>query len=388
MPVPEYFEFQDRTKIVFGVDSIDEVGKEVKKLDGTRVLIVTGSTAQRLGNIDRITKAMKEQGIEVAGIFDGIPENSETEIVEKGRNAAVEAGADMIVSIGGGSILDTAKGINVLLSEGGNLMEDYQGANLITRPLKPLIAIPTTAGSGSEVTFAAVILNEAEHMKIAFMSPFLAPNTAILDPKLTVSMPPRLTASTGMDALTHAIEAVHSTSRAPISTALALSAVRMIVENLSEATKNGTNLEARSNMLIGSTIAGLAFSNAMVGVVHALAHAAGGVSHVPHGIGNSIFLPYGMEYNLEYCPAEYADVAKAMGVDTAGLSQIDAARKAIDAIWQLTKDLGLPQRLRDVGVREDDLDTIADFTLMDGTIVTNPREVDPDEIAKVVKKAY
>ncbi|MEW6201210.1 MAG: iron-containing alcohol dehydrogenase, partial [bacterium] len=294
MPVPEYFEFQDRTKIIFGVDTLNEVGREAKKLGAARVFIVAWDMAQKMGHIERIMDAVKKQGIEIAGFFDEIPENSEVSVVEKGYQMATDAGADFIVTIGGGSTIDTAKCINLLLSEGGDLMKDYQGANLINRPLKPFIAIPTTAGTGSEVTFAAVILNSAENMKIAFYSPYLAPTTAILDPKLTVSMPPRLTAATGMDALTHAIEAVHTTTREPISNALALYATRVICENIQEATNNGTNLEARANMLVGSTIAGIAFTNAMVGVVHALAHSAGGVSHVPHGIANAIFLPYGM----------------------------------------------------------------------------------------------
>ncbi|MEW5946137.1 MAG: iron-containing alcohol dehydrogenase [bacterium] len=388
MAIPEYFEFQDRTKIIFGIDTLDETGKEVKKLGGKNVLIVTGSTAQRLGYVDRIKKALGEQGIGVAGVFDGIPENSEAAVVEKGRKTAEETGADMIVTIGGGSVMDTAKGINVLMSLGGSLLDDYQGANLINEPLKPMVAIPMTAGSASEVTFAAVILDKSQDMKLAFLSPYLAPSTAILDPKLTVSMPPRLTASTGMDALTHAVEALHSTSREPVATALALSAITMISGNLREAAKNGGNLEARSNMLIASTMAGLAFTNAMVGCVHAMAHSAGGIAGVPHGIANAIFLPFGMEYNLDACPEQYALAAHAMGVDTTGMSAKDAAVKAIEAVRKLTSDCGLPQRLSEVGVTEDQVAMIADYTLMDGAIVTNPREPDPDAILEMVKRAF
>lgn len=389
MIIPEYFEFQDRTKIVFALDAIDEVGKEAAKIGAKKIMYVTGSTARKLGFLDRMEAALKEQKIDVVATFDGIPENSEAEFVEKGRTMAEESGADMIITIGGGSILDTAKGINVLFSLGGNLLDDYQGANLITQPLKPMIAIPTTAGSASEVTFAAVILDKSENMKLAFLSPYMAPSVAILDPKVTVSMPPKLTASTGMDALTHAIEAMHSTSRTPISNALSVYAIKMIMDNLKEATDNGENLDARSNMLIASTIAGLSFSNALVGIVHALAHAAGGIAHVPHGIANSIFLPHGMEFNLESCPDVYAEVAQAMGLDVAGLSDIDAGRKAIEAVAQLTKDIGLPQKLSEVGVKEDQLETIAEFTLMDGSLVTNPREAfDPEEFLGILKKAF
>lgn len=389
MAVPEYFEFQDRTKVMFAVGAIAETGKEAAKLGAKKVIVVADAIVSKLGHVARLEKILNGQGIALAAVFDEIPENSEVAVVEKGRKIAEECGADMIVTIGGGSVMDTAKCMNVLLSLGGNLMDDYQGAGLITTPLKPMIALPTTSGTGSEVTFAAVILDKAENMKIGFISPYLAPTVAILDPELTATMPPKLTASTGMDALTHAIESMHSTSRGPLSDAFAEYAIRKIFKYLPIATRKGENMEARSEMLIASNMAGIGFTNSMVGIVHALAHATGGISHVPHGVANSIYLPHGMEFNLESCPDVYAAVARAIGLETSGLGDVEAGGKAIEAVKKLTIEIGLPQKLSEAGVKEEDLESIADYTLMDGTMVTNPREVmDPAEALEVIRKAF
>ncbi|GAH93358.1 unnamed protein product, partial [marine sediment metagenome] len=238
-----------------------------------------------------------------------------------------------------------------------------------------------------EVTFAAVIKDSNQRLKISFISPYLAPNTAILDPNVTVSCPPKLTASTGMDALSHAIESIHSIQNELITDALALNAIRLINENLREAINNGENIEVRGNMLIAANMAGLAFTNALVGIVHAMAHALGGYCDVPHGIANSIMLPHGMEYNLEYCK-RYALVAKAFGIDIRGLSGKEAGKKAIDAVWQLTKDCDMPQKLREVGVKIEDLSKVAEDAMCDGSIYNNPREAKVEEIEELLGKAY
>lgn len=387
MALPEYFEFQTRTKTIFGAGTLSEVSKEAARLGGRKVFIVTGSTAKKLGMLKRIEESLETEGIKVVGTLEDIPPNSDVEIVEKGYQSAKSSGTDLLLTIGGGSIIDTAKGMNILLTEGGNLLEDHQGTYLLRRPLKPLIAIPTTAGSGSEATFATVIRDNQQKLKISFISPYIAPDVAILDPELTLSMPAKLTASTGMDALCHAIESIHSLQNEPVADGLALHAIRLISQNLKEATKNGKNLEARSNMLIASNMAGLAFSNALVGAVHAMAHACGGLCEVPHGIANAILLPYGMEYNLDYCPDRYALVAKAWGLETKGLSDKSAAKAVIEAIKSLTKELGLPQKLSEVGVKEEDIGKLAEDAISDGSIYNNPREATEEEIAEVLKKA-
>ncbi len=386
MTLPEYFEFQLRTKIIFGNGTLQEVGKEVVKLGCSRAVIITDKVVGKLDGVDKIKKSLKDSEVDFAGMFDEVPVNSEIEACNKGYKLAQDRGSDILIAIGGGSVLDTAKGINILLTEGGNLLDDHQGTYLLQRPLKPLIAIPTTAGTASEVTFAAVIRDSTQKLKLSFISPFMAPNTAILDPEVTLSMPPKLTASTGMDALTHAIESIHSLNRNPISDGLAIYSIRQIMENLLEATHNGGNLAARGNMLLASLIAGIAFSNALVGVVHAMSHSVGGKCDVPHGIANSILLPYGMEYNLG-CNARYQMVAQAMGVDIKNISEDEAEKRAVEKVRELTKSVGLPQKLSEVGVKEDDLPSIASDTISDGSIYNNPREATEEDVLEILKKA-
>lgn len=387
MPLPEYFQFQCRTKVIFGVGTINEIPDEIKELDSKRALIVTDRVVRNLDFFKKIVNILESSEIKLVSIFDEVPVNSEIEIVNKGYKLAKEKNIDILIAIGGGSVIDTTKGMNILLKEGGDLLEDHQGVYLLKRPLKNLIAIPTTAGTGSEVTFAAVIKDPIQKLKISFISPYIAPNTAILDPEVTISCPPKLTASTGMDALSHAIESIHSLQNELITDALALNAIRLINENLREAVNNGENIEVRGNMLIAANMAGLAFTNALVGVVHAMAHALGGYCDVPHGIANSIMLPYGMEYNLEYCK-RYALVAEAFGIDIRGLSGKEAGKKAIDAVWQLTKDCDMPQKLRDVGVKIEDLNKVAENAMCDGSIYNNPREATVEDIENILRKAY
>lgn len=387
MPIPEYFQFQCRTKVIFGVGTINEIPDEIKALDSKRALIITDKVVRNLDFFKKIVNILKSSKIKLVSIFDEVPVNSEIEIVNKGYKLAKEKNIDILIAVGGGSVIDTAKGMNILLTEGGDLLEDHQGVYLLKRPLKNLIAIPTTAGTGSEVTFAAVIKDSNQKLKISFISSYLAPNTAILDPNVTVSCPPKLTASTGMDALSHAIESIHSIQNELITDTLALNAIRFINENLREAVNNGENIEVRGNMLIAANMAGLAFTNAFVGVVHAMAHALGGYCDVPHGIANSIMLPYGMEYNLEYCK-RYALVAEAFGIDIRGLSGKEAGKKAIDAVWQFTKDCDMPQKLREVGVKIEDLNKVAEDAMCDGSIYNNPREATVEEIEELLGKAY
>lgn len=386
MALPEYFEFQWRTKVIYGVGTLKEIGREAEKFERKTAIIVADPIVKQQGFLKIIEDSLNEVGIKIGVVFEEIPPNSEIKICTKGYNLAKENKCDLVIAIGGGSALDTAKAINILLTEGGDLLEDHQGTYLLQKPLQPMLAIPTTAGTGSEVTFAAVIKDNEQKLKISFISPYIAPNVGILDPEVTLNMPPQLTASTGLDALTHAVESIHTQQNEPIGDALALHSIKLISQNLREATFNGKNLEARGNMLIASNIAGIAFSNVLVGVVHAMAHACGGYCNVPHGIANAILLAPGMEYNLEYCPERYALVAEAMGLNIKGLSAIDAAKKAIDEIKKLTKDLGLPQKLSEVGVKEGDLDRLASDTLSDGSIYNNPREATEEEIKEMLKK--
>jgi alcohol dehydrogenase len=260
---------------------------------------------------------------------------------------------------------------------------------LLTRPQTPHIAIPTTAGTGSEVTYAFVLKDYEKNQKLLYGDDYIIPNTAILDPVMTQTLPPMLTATTGMDALTHAIEAIHALQAEPISDTMAFGAIRLIMEYLPRCVENGDDLVARGQQQIAATMAGVAFSNAQVGLVHAMAHSIGALCGVPHGLANSILLPYVMKYNMDECPDRYALVAEAMGVKEKGMSDEEAAEAAINAVWELTRRMGVPQKLREVGVTEDVLPQAADMSLGDGSLVYNPKMIfEADQVLEVYKEAF
>ncbi|MBI5956712.1 MAG: iron-containing alcohol dehydrogenase [Chloroflexi bacterium] len=387
MPLPELFEYQTRTRVVYGPGVVKDIGFEVGKLGGTRAVIVTDRVLRSIGLVDRVVRGLVESGVELAGIYDDVPPNSEVKVVERGAQYAREQGCDVLIAVGGGSVIDTAKGMDVLLALGGSLL-DYQGVGVVNQPLLPLIAVPTTAGTGSEVTLAAVIKDDASGLKLEFNSPYMMPNVAVLDPEMTITLPPMLTAATGMDALTHAIEAYVSNQAEPITDALGIHALRMIAQALPAAVKNGGDLEARGEMLLAACIAGLSFSNALCGIVHAMAHACGGRYGVPHGVANSILLPYGMEFNLDSCPERCADIAVAMGAATERASVKRAARLSVAAVRKLSADIGLPRRLRDVGVEADGIPQLAEDALADAMMISNPRPAELPDVIQLLKRAY
>ncbi len=387
MPLPELFEYQTRTRVVYGPGIVKDIGFEVGKLGGTRAVIVTDRVLRSIGLVDRVVRGLEESGVELAGIYDDVPPNSEVRVVERGAQYARGQGCDVLIAVGGGSVIDTAKGMDVLLTLGGNLL-DYQGVGVLNQPLLPLIAVPTTAGTGSEVTLAAVIKDDTSGLKLEFNSPYMMPNVAVLDPELTITLPPMLTAATGMDALTHAIEAYVSNQAEPITDALGIHAIGMIAQALPAAVKNGGDLEARGAMLLAACIAGLSFSNALCGIVHAMAHACGGRYGVPHGVANSILLPYGMEFNLDSCPERFAGIAVAMGAATKRASVQRAARLSVAAVRKLSADIGLPRRLRDVGVKADGIPQLAEDALADAMMISNPRPAELPDVIQLLKQAY
>jgi alcohol dehydrogenase len=308
--------------------------------------------------------------------------------VARGADYARERGADIIVAVGGGSVIDTAKAMRILLTEGGRL-HDYEGYNVLTRQLIPMIAIPTTAGTGSEVTAWAIIRDEVARMKLSFSSIYLAPDLAILDPQMTLSLPPELTAATGIHALVHAIESFVGSNANPISDTLALQAIDMISNNLRDATYDGSDIEPRGQMLIASCIAGMAFAGGGgLGIVHALAYAIGGAFEVHHGTANAILLPYGMQFNSLAVPNRFARIARAMGVNSGGRPEEDVIADGIDAVRLLTVDCALPTRLRDVGVPEDALPALAETALGDVALLTNPRRATYEDALEIIRSAW
>ena len=380
------FIFWCPTKLVFGENTALDVAMEVENLGCKRALIVTDRDL--IKNTDLPEKIRRALGKLSAGIFSEVEADSGLHIVNQGAKVGKELGADCLVSIGGGSAIDTAKGIAILLKEGGKL-QDYAGFQVLTRPQTPHIVIPTTAGTGSEVTYIAVIKDHEAGRKLLFGDYHILPNVAILDPKMTEGLPPKLTAATGMDAMCHAIEAMHSLQREPVADGMALHAIRLTKEFLPRAVENGKDMLPRGQMLIAANLAGFASAGAGYGIVHALAHIVGAKYKVHHGLANSILLPAGLRYNADACGDIYLNILPAMGVNIERVSPEDAGDVLADKIADFTKTLGLPQKLREAGVPEEGLKECSELGLSDGAIVYNSKFVnDSEEVLKVYQQAW
>jgi alcohol dehydrogenase len=390
--LPEFYQFHHPTKVIYGEGLADDFSHELEELNARKYFVVSDHVIHDLGLVQKVMAGLQEAGFTITGEFYDVPQDASVQAVEAISRLASQSGAQGLIAIGGGSVIDAAKAANFVFSEGGNLIEDYSGAATLTKPLKPLIVIPTTAGTGSECTLVAVIHDVENKTKLAFSDKFLLPDLAVLDPVMTQSLPPGLTASTGMDALTHAVESYVGVDSSPHSEALAAAAIGYIFHYLVRATENGDDMEARGGMLIAANLAGSSFSHSMVGCVHSMSHALGGIARVPHGVANAILLPHGMEYNFEACKQKYAALAPLMGENVSGLSVEEAARKAIEAVRGLGRRLSaldaLPIRLRDAGVSQKVLAQVAEAAVEDGTIVYNPREVVAEEILKHLENAY
>jgi alcohol dehydrogenase len=380
------FEYRCPTKVIVGKKAYKQVRSEVSNLGCKRAVLVTDRPLAE--NTDVVEMVKKVLAKYLAGVFLDVEPDSSFQIVDKAADYARSIDADCVVSVGGGSAMDTAKGLALLLKTGGTLADNL-GINLQTEPVTPHVAIPTTAGTGSEVTHVAVIKDVERHQKALLLDGFLFPNTAILDPLMTVSLPPHLTAGTGMDALTHAVEAVHSIYRNPLSDANALQAIRIIRDNLVTAVEQPKDLGARTSMLAAANLAGEAFANAMVGVVHAIAHSIGALCGVHHGLANSLMLPEGIRFNAEEQPELYVPVAEALGVTEPGMSAKEAADRAAQACYDLAARSGMPTRLSEAGVEEAHLERIAEMAMSDGTILNNPRIVlEASEVMGMLKRAF
>jgi aldehyde dehydrogenase (NAD+) len=377
------------TKIIFGSgSSTAELESEMSALGCSRAVVVTDPGIIKAGLSEKIIKTL---GDKCVGVFSDVPQDTGIDVVNRGAAFAREKGADIVISIGGGSVIDTAKCMCILLTEGGDLA-NFEGIQLLTRPQTPHIVIPTTAGTGSEVTWIAVVFDKGKGQKILIVESYITPRVAILDPQLTLTLPPLLTASTGMDAMTHAIEAMTSIDREPISAGMALHAIRLVSTYLPQCTQDGNNINARGQMQLAATMAGWAFCNSMVGLVHAMAHSIGAVSHIPHGVSCGIMLPYCMDYNIDDGEPEaikiYATVAQALGVSTRNDEPKRAAKAAVKEIFDLLKRIGHPLKLSEFGVKEADILKAADLSMADGAIVNNIRYVlGKDEVLGIYRRA-
>ena len=382
------YQFKAPSVIVNGPGAAKEVGSFAKGI-GEKALIVTDSNLEKYGLLNDVKNSLGAAGIPFT-IYNKVITEPTMDYTEEGLKIYREAQADFLVAVGGGSPIDAAKAIAALANNPGK-MSDFAGPNKIPRPGAPLIAIPTTAGTGSEVTQFTIITDTTRDVKMLIASPHIIPRVALVDPLMTLTMPQGITAATGLDALTHAIEAYISAKAQPITDTLALQAIRVIAGNLRQAWSNGENIEARTNVLIGALQAGMAFSNSSVALVHGMARPIGAYFHVPHGVSNAALLPMVIEFSIPGNPKRYAEIAGAMGELTEGLSILDAAYLAADAAERLNMDLKVPT-LRELGVEEKKFNAVVEKMAADaiasGSPGNNPRKATQEEIVELYRKAF
>lgn len=378
------FRFVLPTEIVYGPGVVKQLPEEVKRLGCRRPAIITDPGLVKAGVADRIASLLDDADIPYIVCSD-VEANPKDVNCELCAAKAREFGADSLIAIGGGSPIDCAKAVGVLLAHDADKIKPYEGKTAATRPQAPMIAIPTTAGTGSELTFSSVITDTVNHYKMTIKSPFTAATLALCDPELTVSVPPMVTASTGIDALTHAIEGYTATCAEPIGDAFALYSIELISHNLEKAVQDGTDIEARSAMLMGSMLGGMSFSHSDVASVHCVAESLGGMCDLPHGMCNAIFLPYVMEYNLEYCTEKYARVAQAMGLSFS--SPEEGAAAAVQAVKDLCRAVGLPN-FRSQNVDPKDFEQLAEMSAANISTESNPRPMTKADYLNVLQMAY
>ncbi len=380
-----FSEFNHKTKVIFGPGSIKELGIEALKL-GKKAMIFCDQGVIRAGILKKATDSLDKAGLPYI-VFNEIKPNPRDKDCDKAALIAKENGVEVMIGLGGGSAMDTAKTAALVVTNGGPTKKwDWV---LLDNEMLPTICIPTTAGTGSEVTFCAVITDEEREYKMSMFDPEkLVPKVAIADPELTLSLPAPLTASTGVDALTHAIEAYTVKLAQPLTDAYALHAIKLISENIETAVNDPSNLKARSNMMIASLMAGIAFINSNVGAVHAISETIGGKYDTPHGIGNSIFLPFIMQYNIEAIPERYANIADYLGIRRDGKSIKQHANASVEYVKKLNESVGIPS-LKDLGyILPGDFPLIAKRSADNALSDDNGRDIDADGYMEVLRAAY
>lgn len=370
---------------IIGADVLNDAMNTMVEYGFRRTLIVTDTMLTRLGMAGNIQNALQERAI-FSVIYDGTQPNPTTENVAEGLKLLQENNCDSVISLGGGSPHDCAKGIALVAANGGDI-RDYEGVDRSAKPQLPMIAINTTAGTASEMTRFCIITDAERHIKMAIVDKHVTPLLSVNDSTLMMGMPKSLTAATGMDALTHAIEAYVSIAATPITDACALKAVAMISENLTVAVEDGSNAQAREAMAYAQFLAGMAFNNASLGYVHAMAHQLGGFYNLPHGVCNAVLLPHVQVFNSQVAAARLRDCAAAMGVNVEGLNDAEGAAACIDAIRTLAQQVNIPAGLRDLGVKEEDIPLLATNALKDACGLTNPIQTTHEQIVAIFHAA-
>ena len=372
----------------FGPGCLEVVGQRCQILGGKHALIVTDSFLATLkdGAVEKTIAYLDAVGIS-SSVFSGVQANPKDSDVTAGLACYQDNQCDMIVTVGGGSPHDCGKAIGIMATHSGKI-GDYAGIDTLSHPLPPIVSVNTTAGTASEVTRHCVITDTKTHLKYVIVSWRNLPMVSINDPLLMIGKPRALTAATGMDALTHAVEAYVSVDANPVTDAAAIQAIKLIANNLRTAVANGSDLKARENMAYASLLAGMAFNNGNLGYVHAMAHQLGGLYDMPHGVANAILLPHVCRYNLIANVQKFADIAGFLGENTVGCSAIEAAEKAINALFRLSADVAIPAHLSELGVKEQDFELMADNALKDGNAFSNPRKGTKEDIVLIFKAAY
>ncbi|MFH1137783.1 MAG: iron-containing alcohol dehydrogenase [Pseudomonadota bacterium] len=383
---PKIFEFRGAERYIFGPGSLERIGAEAAGY-GKKALLVVCSTLFEAGTHESVVQNLAQAGVASVVFQDFVAEPEPTQ-ADQAADEARKAGCDLVIGLGGGSALDLAKAAGVLITNGGRAV-DYLGVGLVPKPGVPTIMIPTTAGTGSEVTWTAVFTRRAEKAKGGINSVFLYPKLALLDPQLTLTVPPALTASTGMDALCHAIESFTSVKANPMTDLVAMEAIALIAENLPLAFADGRNLEARDNMLRGSLLAGLGLANAGVTAVHALSYPLGALFNIPHGLANAILLPHVMSFNAMGNPDKFAQVAELMGENIDDLNLREASQLAAATVQDLMVDLELEEGLSDLDIPEDSLEELAEKALgLTRVLDNNPRTLTKEDALFIYQEAF
>jgi len=381
------FSFMGAKKIVFGRGSFDALAEHIRELKGIRPMVVLDKNLAEAGFRDKISDLLYKEKLKFT-LFDQVEAEPPLELADEGTSVAIKGRCDVVVGVGGGSAMDVAKAIAVLVANRGKAI-DYLGLNKVPCPGLPKIMIPTTAGTGSEVTFTAVFVRHNLKKKEGMNSPYLYPDLAILDPLLTVTLPPHPTATTGIDALCHAIESYTSLAASPMSELFSLEAIRLIASNLRTSVHDGSNAPAREQMLLGSLYAGLGLANAGVTAVHSLSYPLGGKYGVPHGLANTVMLPAVMAFNLPATLEKFAVIARAMGKVIDALSPCEAASLAVKAVEALIEDCGIHTTLKDLNVPESDFPELASVAMtVTRPLENNPRKVALEDAIEIYRQAY
>ncbi|RST72514.1 iron-containing alcohol dehydrogenase [Siminovitchia acidinfaciens] len=372
-------------ELIFGSGSIGQVGECCARLGARKVFIVTDPGVQASDWFEQVVDSCKDARLPYA-IFSGITTNPKDYEVDKGVQIYLEEECDAIVGVGGGSAIDVAKAVAILATNGGTIQE-YEGVDKIKFPLPPQVMVATTAGSGSEVSQFSIITDSKKKKKLTIISKSLVPDIAIVDPQTLITKSPLLTATTGLDVLTHAIESFVSIAATPLTDVQAKSAIMLVAQNLRPSVASKMNKEAKEKMAMASVQAGLAFSNAILGAVHAMSHAIGGRFLLPHGDVNAILLPYVMEFNYLACPEKFFQIAELFGEETSSRSMMDAGQRAIEYVKKLSVDIGAPQRLSEMGLSESHAPIIGQVAIEDACMITNPRDITATDVERLFKLA-